>query len=677
MKEESFERSYIAFISYRHLPLDKEAAERIQKKIENYTVPKEYREKFDGKKAGLVFRDEDELPASSSLTDSIYYALDHSEFLIVICTPDLPKSKWCEAEIRYFLKTHDRDHILAVLADGTPEESFSPYLLHEFDGEGNPISDTEPLAANIAGDDHRINKKTFNKEATRICAALIGCPFDALWQRERRARTNRLLTAAAAAVAVMAIFLGVVLNRNARIAEQSAQIQEQNDQIVAQNDELTQKNTEIQEQNEKIEEQNKELASRLSSVRVDSGFTRLKDHDVNGALTDALAAMESGDPSIYDPRIEELLAEALGAYKTGQLQSELVYEQTTDIRQIRVTDDGQYAILADIVGTIRCLDLSSFEVVWESLIKDNYSEIYTNGLTDRVLVKGARSLSCFSLKDGSLLWFRDQDSPNYFQCISEDGSRFAVLDTKPGETGLLSSAEGSGGNDLFRPVYVFFLDSVTGEELGCSALLYDHYGVRKLSEEYQPKNYGSDFSSDNRYFCCSFFFEKTDEEAEDPSCKPRFVIDTQTYDVTAPAYFSCDEENYDLTDLYFGCDISDDGSRFIFAEYQLASQSLIITASTKTGDEYTHTMADDPLTFSLSMIKHDSSLPKLLQSIQPALFSENHLVLFSDRNLWIYDLHSGTILRDYVMDSAVCAARFTDRENEILEITTSDGLIQS
>ena len=60
MKEESFERSYIAFISYRHLPLDKEAAERIQKKIENYTVPKEYREKFDGKKAGLVFRDEED-----------------------------------------------------------------------------------------------------------------------------------------------------------------------------------------------------------------------------------------------------------------------------------------------------------------------------------------------------------------------------------------------------------------------------------------------------------------------------------------------------------------------------------------------------------------------------------------------------------------------------------------
>ena len=39
------ERNYIAFISYRHQSLDREAAERVQKRIENYIVPKEFREK--------------------------------------------------------------------------------------------------------------------------------------------------------------------------------------------------------------------------------------------------------------------------------------------------------------------------------------------------------------------------------------------------------------------------------------------------------------------------------------------------------------------------------------------------------------------------------------------------------------------------------------------------------
>ncbi len=43
------ERSYIAFISYRHKPLDREAAELIQKKIENYVVPKEFREQAGDK----------------------------------------------------------------------------------------------------------------------------------------------------------------------------------------------------------------------------------------------------------------------------------------------------------------------------------------------------------------------------------------------------------------------------------------------------------------------------------------------------------------------------------------------------------------------------------------------------------------------------------------------------
>ena len=34
---------YIAFISYRHLPLDAQVAEKLHKKIERYRVPKELR----------------------------------------------------------------------------------------------------------------------------------------------------------------------------------------------------------------------------------------------------------------------------------------------------------------------------------------------------------------------------------------------------------------------------------------------------------------------------------------------------------------------------------------------------------------------------------------------------------------------------------------------------------
>ena len=211
------QRSYIAFISYRHLPLDRKAAIMLQRHIERYIVPRDYRDRTGGRQLGIVFRDEDELPLSSDLSGSIINALDHSEYLIVICTPDLPKSMWCEAEIRHFLGTHDRSRLLAVLVDGTPDVSFSPLMLHVFDGEGNIVQDIEPLAANIAGENHTINRRSVSKEFTRICAALIGCPFDALWQRARRARLARGLALLATGFAVLAMFLVMLFSKNRQI----------------------------------------------------------------------------------------------------------------------------------------------------------------------------------------------------------------------------------------------------------------------------------------------------------------------------------------------------------------------------------------------------------------------------------------------------------------------------
>ena len=85
VKEKKMEREYIAFISYRHLPLDMDIAKQLHKMIEHYNVPQKYRK--DGRKTpGIVFRDQDELPLSSDLSGSIQTALDHSQFLILIAT---------------------------------------------------------------------------------------------------------------------------------------------------------------------------------------------------------------------------------------------------------------------------------------------------------------------------------------------------------------------------------------------------------------------------------------------------------------------------------------------------------------------------------------------------------------------------------------------------------------
>ena len=238
---------YKAFISYRHKPLDSSVAVKVQRAVEHYKVPKDLRYLTGGPKLGKVFRDEDELPLSSSLTDSIIYALDNSEFLIVVCSPDLPLSKWCEQEIRYFLSTHDRDHVLTVLAAGSSDESFSPLLLHEYDEDGNITADTEPLAANISADTPRKRWSLFAKEKYRILASLIGCAFDDLYRREQRYRRRRAAAFASAVTAIAVSFIGVLINRNAVIRKnyeqalrnQSVYLASESERLLSEGDRLS------------------------------------------------------------------------------------------------------------------------------------------------------------------------------------------------------------------------------------------------------------------------------------------------------------------------------------------------------------------------------------------------------------------------------------------------------
>lgn len=127
------EMRYDAFISYRHCELDSFISEHLHKKLETYRIPKYVAEKIPKGKRHIkrVFRDEAELPLASNLSDPITEALSNSEFLIVICTPRLRESQWCKKEIETFVETHDREHVLLVLAEGEPDESFPEILLYE------------------------------------------------------------------------------------------------------------------------------------------------------------------------------------------------------------------------------------------------------------------------------------------------------------------------------------------------------------------------------------------------------------------------------------------------------------------------------------------------------------------------------------------------------------------
>lgn len=201
------EYEYEAFISYRHVPHDQKVARRLQRSLEGMAIPRGVRSAGNSRvRLGKLFRDEDELPTASSLPDQIREALQHSRYLIVVCSPQTIESRWVAREVELFASFHGRDRILVALAEGEPEQSF-PHALRtrlvpNGDGAMREVEE-EPLAADFRSDDVRM----FRREQMRVAAALMGCGYDDLRQRQR-VRRMRMVALVASVVALVSIVFG-------------------------------------------------------------------------------------------------------------------------------------------------------------------------------------------------------------------------------------------------------------------------------------------------------------------------------------------------------------------------------------------------------------------------------------------------------------------------------------
>lgn len=213
---------YDAFISYRHAELDLRIAKKLHKGLETFKVPRAIVQRSGKKNIRRVFRDQEELPIGSDLGDNIETALAESEFLIVICSPRTPESYWVRKEIETFIQMHDREHVLAVLIEGEPDQSFPEELLK--DDEGNPV---EPLAADVRGGSDREIDKKLKTETVRLAAPLLGCGYDDLRQRHRE-RKMKKAAAALSAVAVAAILFGAYSTYNAVMIQQNYEGKQRN-----------------------------------------------------------------------------------------------------------------------------------------------------------------------------------------------------------------------------------------------------------------------------------------------------------------------------------------------------------------------------------------------------------------------------------------------------------------
>jgi hypothetical protein len=195
---------YDAFISYRHGELDGLVAEKLHRMLETYRIPRAIAKKIGRNRLSRIFRDREELPTSSNLSDSINDALENSAFLLLICSRRTQDSQWVMREVERFGELRGKDRIITLLIDGEPDESFPPGL-RERQVNGETIF-VEPLAADIRADTWKQSIKLLKEEKLRLLAPVLGCAFDDLRRRHRRRLIQRTATIVGAAFAFVLSF---------------------------------------------------------------------------------------------------------------------------------------------------------------------------------------------------------------------------------------------------------------------------------------------------------------------------------------------------------------------------------------------------------------------------------------------------------------------------------------
>ena len=332
-------RAYVAFISYRHTEQDAAIAKAVHRSIEEYVIPRALRK--DGKKKlGVVFRDEEELPVSSDLTESICRALDNARYLVVVCSEAARESQWVQREVQYFLQHHSRDDVFVVLAQGEPQNVFPEELTHVTDPQTGLEMSVEPLAIDARGINISISLKKLKKQIKKLFAAMLGCAYDTLVQREKRRRTRKMAFAGAAAGVVLLAFMGMLLMKNNQLAQKNTQLQEINQAVLLRESQLLSSNA-----REALLEQN-----------------------LIGAVESAVSALPSAeeDRPYYAPA-EAVLFQALDPFANNQENIQYITRsvtQTTPVAEFCLTEDGRYLLTMDEYGKIICYDSKNGAEKW-------------------------------------------------------------------------------------------------------------------------------------------------------------------------------------------------------------------------------------------------------------------------------------------------------------------------
>ena len=316
---------YNAFISYKHAPEDIKVAETVQKELEHFHIPSKIRKITGMKRIEKIFRDKNELPITSNLTETISYALEHSDYLIVICSTRTKESIWVQREIEYFLRNHSKRQILTVLVNGEPQDvipeilQYEDHMLQDSTGRVQYVrTPIEPLSC-----DYRMSfRKATKIELPRLASALIGCSYDELMNRRRQYAIRR--TAIAFSVLMLAAVAFSIYMIHSRNKIRASYI-------------------------ESLRSQSKYLAKESQSL--------FFNEERITALQLALEALpkDENDERPVTPEAVKALTDASLSYVnyTGvNIAAAWNYNTTNDVNKFKLSPDGSYLAVLDNSGSI-------------------------------------------------------------------------------------------------------------------------------------------------------------------------------------------------------------------------------------------------------------------------------------------------------------------------------------
>lgn len=196
---------YRAFLSYSHA--DSAFAEAFHKDLEGWRADRSLigRTTEQGEvpyDLRPIFRDRDDFAGGRTLGEATLEALEASDFLILLCSPDAAQSSYVNEEVRAFKALGRAGRIIPVIIAGEPgsgdENCFPEALLRKVGPDGELTDQIEErLAADARekGDGPR-------RALAKVIAGLLGVPFDEIVRRAERAQRRRVHIFAAVAISM-------------------------------------------------------------------------------------------------------------------------------------------------------------------------------------------------------------------------------------------------------------------------------------------------------------------------------------------------------------------------------------------------------------------------------------------------------------------------------------------